>query len=156
MSDEVSHSPKNCVVIDATISAFGGVSVMFCGVGFMIRSKLLAAAIAVAMVASVGHARADEWQFSVAPYFWAVGLDGDITVKGRTSEVDASFIDIVEASDTIFALQAHFELNNGTWGVFSDPTFMTLTMDGNIGPIDVDVDFDYWLVEFGGVYRVAS
>ena len=129
---------------------------MFCGVGFMIRPKLLAAAIAVAMVASVGHARADEWQFSVAPYLWAVGLNGEQTVKGNTSDIDASFIDIIEESDTIFALQAHFELHNGTWGVFFDPTFMTLTMDGKVGPIDVDLDFDYWLVEFGGVYKVAS
>lgn len=128
----------------------------FGGVGFMIRSKLLAAAIAVAMVASVGHARADEWQFSVAPYLWAVSLDGEQTVKGNTSDIDASFIDIIEESDSIFALQAHFELNNGTWGVFFDPTFMTLTLGGNVGPIDVDVDIDYWLVEFGAVYKVAS
>ncbi len=27
---------------------------------------------------------ADTWEFSLAPYLWAVGLDGDITVKGTT------------------------------------------------------------------------
>ncbi len=148
--------PRIALVIDATISAFGGAGVTFCGVDLMIGLKLLAAVIAVAMVASVGHARADEWQFSVAPYLWAVSLDGEQTVKGRAADVDVSFLDIIEESDSIFALQAHFELHNGTWGVFFDPTFMALTMDATVGPIDVDIEFDYWLVEFGAVYRVAS
>ena len=71
-----------------------------------------------------------------------MSLDGEQTVKGNTSDIDASFLDIIEESDSIFALQAHFELNNGTWGIFFDPTFMALTLDANVGPIDVDVEFD--------------
>ncbi len=32
------------------------------------------------------------WEFMVgAPYVWAVGVNGDITVKGQTSNVDVSF-----------------------------------------------------------------
>ena len=124
----------------------------------MTKSKLLTAVVALAMGASMGHARAGEWQFSVSPYIWMVNLDGEQTVEGNTVDVDAGFFDIIEESDSIFALQAHFELHNGTWGVFFDPTYMKLTMDGEFadGPIDIDVDldFEYALIEFGGVYKI--
>jgi hypothetical protein len=36
------------------------------------------------------------WTFSLTPYVWAISLNGPVTVKGRTIDVDASFIDILE------------------------------------------------------------
>ena len=85
-----------------------------------------------------------------------MNLDGDQTVMGTTAELDVGFIDILKESDSLFALQGHFELNNGTWGVFIDPTYAALTMSGDVGPIEIDVEFDYTLVEFGATYLVAS
>ena len=56
----------------------------------------------------------DEWQFSITPYLWAVGLNGDMTVKGVDSDVDVSFSDILTNLD--IALEAHFEVWKGRWG----------------------------------------
>ncbi len=62
----------------------------------------------------------DGWEFKAAPYIWAVSLDGDMTVKGNTVAVDVNIIDIIEESDSIFALEGYFEARRGDW----DPIFL--------------------------------
>ena len=53
------------------------------------------------------------WTFRFTPYGWLTALDGTQTVRGRSVKVDASFIDIVEESDTLVALMGDFEARNG-------------------------------------------
>ena len=36
------------------------------------------------------------WTFTLTPYFWATSLNGSTTVKGRTTDVDAGFFDILD------------------------------------------------------------
>jgi hypothetical protein len=36
------------------------------------------------------------WTFSLTPYFWAVNLNGSSTVRGRTTDVDANFFQILD------------------------------------------------------------
>ena len=36
------------------------------------------------------------WTFSLTPYAWAISLGGSATVKGRTSDVDANFFQILD------------------------------------------------------------
>jgi opacity protein-like surface antigen len=36
------------------------------------------------------------WTYSLTPYFWAISLDGSTTVKGRTSDVDVGFFNILD------------------------------------------------------------
>ena len=59
-------------------------------------------------------APADEWTFTLAPYLWAAGIQGDIGLFGRQPiEVDMSFGDIF--SDLRFGGMLVGELHNGTW-----------------------------------------
>ena len=37
------------------------------------------------------------WTFSLTPYAWAISLDGSATVKGRTTDVDANFFQILDS-----------------------------------------------------------
>jgi hypothetical protein len=98
----------------------------------------------------------EKWEFLVIPYLWASAIEGDVTVKGVSSEVDASFSDILDNLD--FATQLHLEAARGRWGLFLDPTYIKLSADGDVptivGDVDVDVDTEEWLVEFGGFYRL--
>jgi len=93
----------------------------------------------------------DEWEFMIAPYLWAIGLDGEQTVKGNTSDIDMSFGDILDMAN--FAAQFRFEAKKGKWGLFIDPLYASLSADADIGPLDVDVDIDMAIVELGGFYR---
>jgi hypothetical protein len=43
------------------------------------------------------------WQFSFTPYGWATSINGDVTARGHTVDVNESFIDLVEKSDSLLA-----------------------------------------------------
>lgn len=96
----------------------------------------------------------DKWEFIVVPYLWIIGLDGDVTVKGNTSEVDVSFSDLLENLD--FAGQAHLEAWKGRFGVLFDPMYAEMSADGDIGPLDIDVDVEFSIVELAALYRLTG
>ena len=53
------------------------------------------------------------WQVRWEPYGWLIGFKGNVTARSRTSEVDATFFDIVEESDSLFALMSYTEARKG-------------------------------------------
>jgi hypothetical protein len=71
-----------------------------------------------------------EWRFAIAPYAWGVGLSGDVGLFGRGPvEIDVPFSDIIEYLN--FAAMAAAEAHNGTWGVFLDVNYTSLTADSS-------------------------
>src|SRR5688500_7159071 len=60
------------------------------------------------------------WPYRFVPYGWLTSVDGTQTVRGRSVKVDASFIDIVEKSDTLVALMGTFEARNGPFALYGD------------------------------------
>ena len=51
-------------------------------------------------------------QFALAPYYWLLGMDGDVEVKGIESDVDFGAFDNLSPTDK-FATQIHFEAKKG-------------------------------------------
>jgi hypothetical protein len=101
----------------------------------------------------------DGWRGEFIGWLWVVGMDGDIGVRGQSAEVDASFSDILDESDSILALQGRIEVGKGRWGVFIDGMYSSLGADDQTGPgglADVDVTFDTILIDFGLTYRLAE
>ena len=99
-------------------------------------------------------AGSEEWTYTLTPYLWMVGLDGDMTVQGVKTEVNSSFGDILSNLD--FAIQAHGEAWKGDWGLFLDGTYVNLGIEGQSGPVTMNVDSRFYQFEFGGLYRVAT
>ena len=82
----------------------------------------------------------NEWTFTVAPYLWAVGMDGDVGVAGFKTSVNDSFIDIMQDSDSVMAFMGDFSASKGPWAVFVSPTWAKLGSDDeSFGPIKADV-----------------
>jgi hypothetical protein len=108
--------------------------------------------------AQAGPPAPEEWEFTVIPYLWATDLDGDITVRGVSSDVDMSFSDIRDNLD--FAGQVHVEAAKGRWGLFVDPADIKLSVEENVSvpltDVSVGVATKMWLVEFGGFYRLCE
>jgi hypothetical protein len=97
----------------------------------------------------------NDWEFIVLPYLWMTGINGDVTVKGTSSDVDVDFSDILKHLD--LGGEVHIEIRRGRYGLFIDPTFLKLSSDKNV-PLGNGVEADEvtvkeWLVEFGGFYR---
>lgn len=69
---------------------------------------------------------ANGWTFSIAPYFWAAGLSGDVGQFGLPAVyVDADFSDILSNLD--FAAMAMGEARNGRFSLFGDILYTKLS-----------------------------
>jgi hypothetical protein len=71
-----------------------------------------------------------QWQFSFTPYGWATSINGSATARGHTVDVNESFIDIVEKSDSLMALMGFFEARKGPFALFTDVVWADLTFNG--------------------------
>jgi hypothetical protein len=75
------------------------------------------------------------WTYSLAPYFWATSLNGSTTVKGRTTDVDAGFFDILDHTQFpkgLFQLAALGEARNGRFGLLADVLYMKADLGASI------------------------
>jgi hypothetical protein len=70
------------------------------------------------------------WQFRFAPYGWAVSLNGNSTVHGIKTNVNLSFIDILQKSDSILALMGYAEARYDRFSIFGDANWARLTASG--------------------------
>jgi hypothetical protein len=108
------------------------------------------------------------WTFRVTPYGWFTAMKGTQTVRGRSVDVDASFIDIVEKSDTLVGLMADFEARYGRWALIGDAVWTKVGLGGDTtrtlppasgiaGTVgaSLGLDFQIAIVEFGAAYELA-
>ena len=97
------------------------------------------------------------WQFIIAPYGWIFGMKGDMTIKGSTTTLDVTPLDVLKALNKVDAIfQLHVEARKGRWAFMFDPTYLKVTQDGSMGPISVSVTPSILLVDFGAFYSVLT
>lgn len=81
------------------------------------------------------------WTFTVAPYFWAAGMDGTVGQFGLPDiEVDAKFKDILHNLD--FGAMAVAEARNGSFGLLGDVMYVKLSADKGLDARRVDADVE--------------
>lgn len=71
------------------------------------------------------------WQFNFTPYAWLIGVNGNATARGRTVDINASFADIVDESDSIMALMGFFEARRGPFSLFTDVVWQDLGFEAH-------------------------
>jgi hypothetical protein len=108
------------------------------------------------------------WTYRFTPYGWLMALDGTQTVRGRSAKVDASFIDIVEKSDTLVGLMGTFEARNGPLALYGDLVWSSIGFERNdvrtrtpapgvtatVGRA-LGLDIQMAIAEVGAAYEVA-
>jgi len=73
----------------------------------------------------------ETWSFSLTPYAWLTALNGSSTVRGRTTNLDASFVDILNNTQFpkgLFQLAAFGEARYGRWAVLLDAAYMKMAL----------------------------
>lgn len=70
------------------------------------------------------------WNFRFVPYGWLISMNGNQSVRGRSAKVDASFLDIVENSDTLVALMGDFEARHGPFALYGDLVWTKVGVEG--------------------------
>jgi hypothetical protein len=76
----------------------------------------------------------DSWTYRLTPYAWATSLSGSTTVKGFTSDIDASFFDILDHTQFpkgLFQLAAFGEARYGRFALLTDIAYMKLGVGAN-------------------------
>jgi hypothetical protein len=97
----------------------------------------------------------DDWKVDVYPlYFWAMSLNGDVTVRSATLPVDLAFSDAAENLGGAFSF--HFEASKGRWGTLADLNFIRLSTDADFTvagrPVAGDFELDNVMFEAGASY----
>jgi hypothetical protein len=125
-----------------------------------LAAGLVGFALCVAATAARAEDQAsDKWQFTITPYIWATSLNGDVTVKGRKTNVDASFIDILQDTDSIIGIEGHAEAWKGRFGAYMDGVYVRMGSDASSIAglaLDVDATVEMALFEWGALFRVGK
>lgn len=109
------------------------------------------------------------WQFSAASYAWLMGVTGNIGVRGQQVDTNASFIDLVQKSNTLFGLMGYFEADKGPAGVYLDLVYTKLNFSASQtayrNPLPglrisanayAAASYQLFIAEMGGVYTLAN
>lgn len=111
------------------------------------------------MLASPVWADGDEWRIDLNTWVWAMGIEGDVGARGLTTSVDASFTDVLDASDSLIGLAGRLEVGKGKWGGFLDGAYNKIGVDNATGPLglaNVDATVKQGVVDFGLMYRLLD
>lgn len=136
--------------------------------GLLVSSMVLASIVpGAAKAADIAPEHAPGgWHFTLAPYAWAAGLDGDVGLFGRNPVgIDVPFSDILENLDV--AAMGVAEAHNGTWGVFADLDYVNIGAEKSISravggdppvnaSLDVSADVHELMATLMGQWRVLD
>lgn len=95
------------------------------------------------------HAQTNEWSFDLTLYGVAAAMDGDVTVRGVSADLDVGFDDVLENLE--FGAMGRVRVGYDRWAISTDVIYMALggSKDG------VSADIDQWLVQPQLEYRVC-
>jgi hypothetical protein len=103
------------------------------------------------------------WTVMFTPYAWLTGLNGHTTVKGRTTDIDADPIEVLEHLDGV-PWMSYGEIRIGRLALYGDLVYAPLGADASAtrtrgrATLDatLDVDVEQTIAEIGAAYEVAG
>jgi hypothetical protein len=110
----------------------------------------------------------DAWRFRFASYAWAMNVAGSLTARGQTTDVNASFVQIIQKSDSLLGYMGYFEADKGRVGFYTDLIWARLGFDKSTAayrnPIaglqlsasaNAAIKYSLTIVEMGGLYEIS-
>jgi hypothetical protein len=112
------------------------------------------------------------WRFDLTPYAWMPSLNGSSTIKGYTTDIDATFFgDLIHRKipKQLFGLMTAFEARNDRFAVIGDFTYLLLGASKNASrsasldprlTLGADANFETTvkmvITELAGAYQLAQ
>jgi hypothetical protein len=138
-------------------------------IAFLLASTLaIGGATAQPAVADPLPGDPDSWRVNLALYGWAMSVSGNATVRNQTLDTSASFLDLVQKSDTLLGFMGYVEANKGPAGIYADLVFTRLGFGaGQVGyrnPIaglqittsaSAALTYQLFIAEVGGLYELV-
>jgi hypothetical protein len=110
----------------------------------------LVASPALAQSQSSSGKSADQWQFTMAPYFMLPWMNGTSAVRGHEVKVDVGPGDIFDTLQ--FGVMGYFEARKAKWGIGADVVYMALGTDTD--QPSANVDFNQGAYAFTGLRQL--
>ena len=95
-----------------------------------------------------------KWAFSITPYLWAAGLDGDTGADGVGAEIDTGYR-FFSLDNLDFALALGVEAQKGRWTALLDAMHVDFSDASESSPIAVDAQVSGGFVETSAAYRAG-
>lgn len=100
-----------------------------------------------------------KWRAELTAWIWLMGVEGDIGLGDRVSNVSASILDIIEDSDSLFSLSGRLEFGYDRFGAFVDATYADIAANDQSGPLgvaNIDVSIEQTIIDYGLMFRVGE
>ena len=102
------------------------------------------------------------WTLNVTPYGWLPFLQGDVTVKGRTVDIDVNPFELLDHLDAV-PWMSYIEARRGPLALYNDIFFAKVGVDASVSRsvrgltvgADADLDLTLAIIEAGAAYEVA-
>lgn len=102
------------------------------------------------------------WTLSFTPYAWLPFLQGDITVKGRTVNVDVDPFELLDHLERV-PFMSYTEARRGPLALYNDIFYAKVGVDASVSRsvrgltvgADADVDATLAIIEGGAAYEIA-
>jgi len=111
----------------------------------------------------------DAWRYNAVAYAWLMGVTGTTTVRGQVIDTNATFIDLVQKSNTLGGLMGYFEANKGFAGLYLDVIYSKMSFGssqlGYRNPLpglristsaSAGLTYELFTAEAGGVFELAK
>ena len=111
-------------------------------------------------LAGLSFAEANEgWVFTVAPYVWATGMEGEVATlpPADPADIDLSFGNVLEDLD--LSLMSFAEARKGRIGFFAEIFYVSVSTDAETpGRIYSGAAYqqDFWALSIGGSFAVIQ
>lgn len=121
----------------------------------------------VAETSSASVEAAEPWRLQATAYGWLMSVGGNLTAKGQAVDVNASFIDLVQKSDSLTAFMGYFEAGKGRISFFADAVFANLGFSSAMlnyrnptaglkvsTTVNKAMNYSMTIIEAGGAYEL--
>jgi hypothetical protein len=111
----------------------------------------------------------DAWRFRFALYGWAPSISGSLTARGQATDVNASFIQTLQASNSLLGYMSYFEANKGPVGFYTDTVWAKLgfgsasaSYRNPIAGLKISTSsnaaatYSLTIIEVGGLYEIMK
>lgn len=95
----------------------------------------------------------EDWAFQIAPWLWALSVEGDASVRGVSTDVDIGFDDLLDQLNV--GAFVEFEARKGRFGVFGNLMYADLGTDKTVGPLEIQVGSTTLMAGAGAGYRLG-
>ncbi len=94
-----------------------------------------------------------KWRFTLTPYAWLLGIDGDVRVQDTRADVNQSFSDVLKKLS--FVAEGRLEAYYGDWGFTADLTYGLLKDDSTTNGVKIDAETHMWLGTFAVNHKLV-